>query len=1114
MWDIYVIGDAAYTTQILNAVASIFGSGNIGTLAGVGFLVGLLFSIGRGIMTGGRDVNPSGVILGLVIYLAMFAPTVDVRVNSTVTGSVRVVANVPFGPAAIGSLLSRLGYGVTNLMEQAFAVPAMTDYGYVSPIQTASLVKKAAADGIIIESMKSDNHRLYKSLVNYVSQCTMVGIKMGTIDPQTIKDSQNPLDEIRFDSTIYKTRQFRDNGTTADVPCTGAYNEVRARVVNSWGGTNPARLLAPALLRDIESQTPGGSTAASQNKLNELAASLTNAAVGAQQLGLNMLLHEVMKAGELEFFDEHADVSKLAAMEQMRAQRNAAWQLEQDNFASVMLPLISFFENFVFAISPLMVFIVFLGNSGIGLLGKYMFLTLWVQMWMPLMAIVNLFVMMTATGSMDLVSIGPAEMGSFTSITYMGNEVNTWLGVAGKLLASIPAISLMLLYGTSQAATQIARGFEGGGSAASSSKVMAPDMTSVGAGHSASPLMQGSAVTGTHKTGAKALGWSVGNTNGWNEMASSSQKEMLGAKDEYSKALSSAYGFSMGARKSSSEGASAGTGYQFSESKLDQMAKQVTNDIAEKHGWKQGSQEYSQLSSQVSAQMGASVAGKSGTSGKGQKNAKGGSAAGGSGNIGGGWAGSDLEASRRGTEVSNEVSDALAKRFGSTEQMSQAVADSASADLKKGRDNFLTAGLDKSQKEALQKANSAYASQAEEYANVQSLSSGGSVASNKDGVDVAQRMGQAGMGQDVEQALQQHGLKGEAFRNAMAQSGAMGLSGEQQKLHAGMGLLMGHYDSGLSGDAKVSAMETGAGLLNQAFGTGHNTGSDHDRNENISGKEHPKEDMGNLRAPIDSKTRELEGAVTDGIQRTGEGMVPLSTSPSNLNSDAEAEIAMRASEQGDSYSGNERSVQKQSAEAAFNRGEAMLANRYSGGDAWQDGGLYSAMKDEAGEFGRGDVNSGFGEGAGMAESGPGMSSYSAQRANDIEAMGAEETARNVFGDDANSAIRQVNDMEQTTGSEFSGAQKYAMIVSAMADDGKFHNSSFEDKREMVAAGEIAAEEYRSVGGSDAGGYMQAIGEVTKNYGSGHIDDKDAPEMMSMFSSVKDLSEVDNPTKQQ
>jgi hypothetical protein len=43
------------------------------------------------------------------------------------SGAVRVVDNVPLGPAAVGSLMSNVGYGVSRLFGQAFSTPRGDD---------------------------------------------------------------------------------------------------------------------------------------------------------------------------------------------------------------------------------------------------------------------------------------------------------------------------------------------------------------------------------------------------------------------------------------------------------------------------------------------------------------------------------------------------------------------------------------------------------------------------------------------------------------------------------------------------------------------------------------------------------------------------------------------------------------------------------------------------------------------------------------------------------------------------------------------------------------------------------------------------------------------------
>ncbi|WP_295396663.1 conjugal transfer protein TraG N-terminal domain-containing protein, partial [uncultured Thiodictyon sp.] len=131
MWDIYSIGDAAYLTAVLNAVAMLSGSGNMHALAGIGFLVGFMLIMFQGIIQA-RPPQLQHMLVAWVVYMGMFGPTVKVSVQDVYSGAVRVVDNVPLGPAAIGGLMSGIGYGATRLFEQAFSTPTMTGYGFAA----------------------------------------------------------------------------------------------------------------------------------------------------------------------------------------------------------------------------------------------------------------------------------------------------------------------------------------------------------------------------------------------------------------------------------------------------------------------------------------------------------------------------------------------------------------------------------------------------------------------------------------------------------------------------------------------------------------------------------------------------------------------------------------------------------------------------------------------------------------------------------------------------------------------------------------------------------------------------------------------------------------------
>ncbi|NMU72427.1 hypothetical protein HKA89_27115, partial [Vibrio parahaemolyticus] len=98
-------------------------------------------------------------------------------------------------------------------------------------------------------------------------------------------------------------------------------------------------------------------------------------------------------------------------------QRNTQWAAEQTLFQSIVRPMMTFFEGFIYAITPLMAFVIALGQIGMRMAGKYLLILLWIQLWMPVMAIINLYIHLTVAGKMSaLDAFAGTEVPSFAGM--------------------------------------------------------------------------------------------------------------------------------------------------------------------------------------------------------------------------------------------------------------------------------------------------------------------------------------------------------------------------------------------------------------------------------------------------------------------------------------------------------------------------------------------------------------------------------------------------------------------------------------------------------------------------------------------------------------------------
>src|SRR5690606_15335265 len=134
-------------------------------------------------------------------------------------------------------------------------------------------------------------------------------------------------------------------------------------------------------------------------------------------------------------------------------QRNTQWAAEQSMFMTIVRPMMTFFEGFVYAVTPLAAFFMLMGRFGIGLVGKYLVTIAWIQLWMPVLSIINLYIHMSATGELSALENDPFS--TFHGISEAYQITSSWLATGGMLAAATPVITLFVVTGSTYAMTSL-----------------------------------------------------------------------------------------------------------------------------------------------------------------------------------------------------------------------------------------------------------------------------------------------------------------------------------------------------------------------------------------------------------------------------------------------------------------------------------------------------------------------------------------------------------------------------------------------------------------------------------------------------------------------------------
>lgn len=457
-FDIFSIGDSEFLEQVLIALAMLTNVADFTDMVAVGLLIGVFSTMLSAISKGGKEFDIHHVFLGYIIYATMFVPTASVNIEDTYTGDIRRVDNVPIGPAAAGGIISLVGYKITQLFEVAYnpVIPRVTQTQFAESLQLLSSIRTKSTDGSLWKALNADAGGqavdLRKSWFNYIKDCTLKKIDLAVMTEDDLINTPF-IQSLQFNSLLFGTQIWVAPGEVIgrQVTCQQGWEDL-------YNATNIGDQTTRAF-DAVLSLNPGGLMGSpnSRDKTNDALAALLSGATDAQTYMKIAVLEPIVLQAADKKMNQLQDVSGSIMINQAIQQRNTTWAAEQTLFMTIVRPMLAFFEAFTYSVAPVMAFIIVLGAKGIQLAGKYFTTLLWIQLWMPILAIVNLYIYTAATRSLSTYSsLEGHNWDSFYALQATSDITQHWLATGGLLAASTPAIALMLVYGSSVTATHLA----------------------------------------------------------------------------------------------------------------------------------------------------------------------------------------------------------------------------------------------------------------------------------------------------------------------------------------------------------------------------------------------------------------------------------------------------------------------------------------------------------------------------------------------------------------------------------------------------------------------------------------------------------------------------------
>ena len=445
MWEIYAYQNADSLFGTFNAAAAVHGSGNysaaLAAVAFCGFVAALLaYAFAPEKLQGWKWLATVVLVFGVLVL-----PRVTVGIVDKTGGSaVKVIANVPFGMAALGSLTSTIGHTLTELFETAFQVipgpgglPSELTYEQHGLMFGNRLIRETG--GVVFQdpSFRTD-------LVNFLHNCTSYDLIDGTLDPAVFSTSDDVWAAMSTPNPARFSPLTAGGGATV-ATCPNVYTNlsgrlpaqiarIQGRLAFTLNPTLPATTAASVIAGQIQ-----------QAYLRNRIASAS--ATAADLIRQNAVLNAINDTGSIvgQKVNDPAAMVLAVGRSQATAQQNATW-LNLGKVAEQALPVIrNVVEALAYALFPLVVLMLLLtsGRDTMMAFKGYASILIWIQLWPPLYAVLNY--MASVYAAFDLASA--ADLGTGTKVLSLQTASPIYSGaisgeaVVGYLSFAVPFIA-------------------------------------------------------------------------------------------------------------------------------------------------------------------------------------------------------------------------------------------------------------------------------------------------------------------------------------------------------------------------------------------------------------------------------------------------------------------------------------------------------------------------------------------------------------------------------------------------------------------------------------------------------------------------------------------------
>ncbi len=446
MIDVYVLGQGNFFADVFNAVSMMVGDNMYEYLQRMAVAFSGVFMVFSMIRRSHIGIPIAWLGKYMVVVTALLAPTASVAIHDSQKNDmiVRTVDHVPMGLAALASLSSRIGYGLTTLTEKIFAVPGDVLYS-----KTGRMFGSKVLDAM--GHFRLTDAKLSKNLDSFAHQCVFYDIAFGKYSMQDLTNSSDAWALVTKNPSPTRMFLYDGNITTCKdgaPKLTNDWTQTLAQSQTRYG----QRLLS---MWDSNSKTDDEAKNQLLSRLSDGYEYFTGVSQEASLLMRQSMLSHALSQG----FQPHsqAAMASLAQIKAMNSKRFAGFITGQ--MMSYWLPIANLYmKAILYGLFPIVALLAMV--LGANILFQYAKSLFWLELWAPVFAVVNMGWSTYAHNAMPGKLAGTGSS-SFVALYHFATVNTDLASYAGWCTVLVPFIAAGLFKGLMETFVHASQVFSG-----------------------------------------------------------------------------------------------------------------------------------------------------------------------------------------------------------------------------------------------------------------------------------------------------------------------------------------------------------------------------------------------------------------------------------------------------------------------------------------------------------------------------------------------------------------------------------------------------------------------------------------------------------------------------